>query len=125
MRRPDCFEFAMDFLGEPEAPALRAYIGTLERAQPRCASCLHWSPVQHPADPEMLVGGWCTSDKLGESDSEHSPDALRYGFSEGGGFWTGPEFGCVHHRPVLTPKNGAIARPVPLAAAEGADLPLG
>jgi len=29
--RPKCFEFAMDFLGNPEEPEIRAYIEQLER----------------------------------------------------------------------------------------------
>jgi len=29
-RRPDCFEFAMDFLGSPEEPVIREYIAALE-----------------------------------------------------------------------------------------------
>lgn len=32
LRRPENFEFAMDFLGDPEATALRQYIEALERA---------------------------------------------------------------------------------------------
>jgi hypothetical protein len=31
MTRPDCFEFAMDFLGEPEAPLVRKYVEELEQ----------------------------------------------------------------------------------------------
>ena len=31
MARPECFEFAMDFLGEPEALIIEAYIEDLER----------------------------------------------------------------------------------------------
>lgn len=31
-KRPQCFEFAMDFLGDPEAAEIRAYIEVLERA---------------------------------------------------------------------------------------------
>lgn len=29
-QRPDCFEFALEFIGEPEAPLLRGYIETIE-----------------------------------------------------------------------------------------------
>jgi hypothetical protein len=32
MARPECFEFAMDFLGEPEEHIIREYIATLENA---------------------------------------------------------------------------------------------
>ena len=28
--RPACWEFAMDFLGDPEAPVVDAYVGSLE-----------------------------------------------------------------------------------------------
>ncbi len=30
LKRPDCFEFAMDFLGNPEEPIIRAYVEQLE-----------------------------------------------------------------------------------------------
>lgn len=30
MKRPECFEFAMDFLGEPEDAEIRGYIEGLE-----------------------------------------------------------------------------------------------
>lgn len=32
LRRPECFEFAMDFLGDPEEPEVRAYVEALEKA---------------------------------------------------------------------------------------------
>jgi len=45
--------------------------------------------------------GHCISTKLaddwGQRDDEKQ-DMLLYDFSEGGGFWVGPEFGCVHHQ---------------------------
>lgn len=33
MQRPECFEFAMDFLGDPEAPEIRTYVEELEAKQ--------------------------------------------------------------------------------------------
>ena len=30
LQRPDCFEFAMDFLGDPEESVVRAYVEALE-----------------------------------------------------------------------------------------------
>lgn len=30
MKRPECFEFAMSFLGDPEAAEMRAYVEALE-----------------------------------------------------------------------------------------------
>lgn len=48
------------------------------------------------------VDGRCRSDKL--SEYEHQKDAekadmLIYDYSEGGGFWVGEQFGCIHHAP--------------------------
>ena len=44
--------------------------------------------------------GRCQSEKLqedyGHSD-EKKIDMLIYDYNEGGGFWVGPKFGCVHH----------------------------
>jgi len=40
--RPDCFEFAMDFLGDPEEAELRNYIEALE-AQQRPAPVIKYS----------------------------------------------------------------------------------
>jgi hypothetical protein len=46
------------------------------------------------------AAGRCTSTKLaedfGQTDDEKS-DMLIYDYSEGGGFWVGERFGCVHH----------------------------
>lgn len=32
LKRPDCFDFAMDFVGDPEEPKIRAYVEALESA---------------------------------------------------------------------------------------------
>jgi len=62
-----------------------------------CETCEHWKP-QRPAwiRPE---GGICVCRKLNESaDAEaYGEDCLTYDYDEGGSFWTGPKFGCVHH----------------------------
>jgi len=45
-------------------------------------------------------GGWCRSDKLAEDRGQETnarDDMLIYDYNEGGGFWVGPKFGCVHH----------------------------
>lgn len=36
--RPDCWDFAMDFLGDPEAPAVEAYVAGLEAEVERLRS---------------------------------------------------------------------------------------
>jgi hypothetical protein len=69
-----------------------------------CKTCQHWQRV--PAPPhqaftkEYLAGGKCTSEKLTENYEEYRPDTLVYSYHEGGDFWTGPDFGCVHHLPI-------------------------
>lgn len=72
---------------------------------PRCVTCKHWTP--YPTKyPEKIRsdgvddGGICESEKLTEDwGGEHGADMLVYPYTEGGHFWTGPEFGCVHHQP--------------------------
>ena len=42
--------------------------------------------------------GRCSSPKLGEDigqSDKQKIDMLIYEYSEGGGFWVGPKFGCV------------------------------
>jgi hypothetical protein len=66
-----------------------------------CDTCKHWVPVpvKHPRNYQSAAinaGGLCEHDKIRESDG-HDEDALVYSYLEGGYFWTGPRFGCVHH----------------------------
>jgi len=65
---------------------------------PTCRTCRHWKPdvVQHlPPRVDHL----CSHPKLGDDmDVDKSAgDALWYEWAEGGGIYTGPNFGCVHH----------------------------
>lgn len=64
-----------------------------------CKDCKFWKA----AKPEggsyhagQRSGGWCQNTKLREY-GPFEPDALVYSYEEGGGFWTGPMFGCVHY----------------------------
>jgi hypothetical protein len=42
--------------------------------------------------------GYCTNPKLAEDEGQtETADMLIYSFSEGGGFFVGPNFGCVHY----------------------------
>lgn len=62
----------------------------------RCKTCKHWTPEEDRFENV----GTCYHDKLAEYTGRGScaPDALIYPYDEGAGhFWTGPEFGCVHH----------------------------
>lgn len=64
--------------------------GSLERMV-RCGQC-KWRNSD----------GYCTCPKLYESgmppdgEPEMAPDHLVYSYYEGGGFWVGKNFGCVH-----------------------------
>lgn len=60
--------------------------------------------------------GDCTSNKLaddwGQNDEEKS-DMLIYSYSEGGSFWVGENFGCVHHTlnsELTSPPNTELKR---------------
>ena len=51
------------------------------------------------------VGGYCTNVKLNDGfrfTDEESQDMLIYSYEEGGAFWVGPKFGCVHHKKELS-----------------------
>lgn len=63
----------------------------------RCKTCNHWTaqaPYGLPGDYQQRV---CDSQKLMESFYGDGSDTLHYSYVEGGWFYTGPEFGCVHH----------------------------
>lgn len=56
-----------------------------------CGTCRHRDKTGH-----------CRSEKLdedyGQSDGKKA-DMLIYDYNEGGGFWVGELFGCIHHTP--------------------------
>lgn len=55
--------------------------------------------------------GYCTSEKLSEDYSQSDDkraDMLIYDYSEGGGFWVGERFGCIHHSDKQTLIKGDI-----------------
>lgn len=46
------------------------------------------------------IDGYCQSPYLQEDfscDGSDDNDKLIYSYTEGGSFWVGPNFGCVHH----------------------------
>jgi hypothetical protein len=68
----------------------------------RCKTCKHWEPyiIEHPfsGSTDERAGGFCESEKITEDYGRgFGPDMLVYTYTEGGAFWTGPEFGCVLH----------------------------
>jgi len=71
-----------------------------------CKTCKHWKPcviydrfANWNTKEDGRAGGTCKSDKLIEDGGRgHDADMLVYAYNEGGSFWTGPDFGCVHHQ---------------------------
>jgi hypothetical protein len=69
-----------------------------------CKTCKHWMPYSYwlpkcSASEAKKAGGPCQSEKLVEDWGDgYGADMLIYEYSEGGWFWTGPDFGCVHHQ---------------------------
>lgn len=71
-----------------------------------CKTCKDWKPCATDnlfanlnIKEDKRAGGTCKSDKLTEDWGQgHDADMLVYTYSEGGSFWTGPDFGCVHHQ---------------------------
>jgi hypothetical protein len=59
-----------------------------------CKTCKNWKRFS----TEDEDGGECKSEKLTEpAGHDDETDMLVYSYDEGGVFWTGPDFGCVHH----------------------------
>jgi len=51
--RPDCWEFVLDFLGDPEATELDDYVTSLEKRIEELESYLRASNSLFAADPEV------------------------------------------------------------------------
>lgn len=76
-----------------------------------CKTCAHWRAYTGPG--KQQVGGYCQSEKIIEDrEGRFEPDALVYSYCEGGRFWTGPEFGCVHHTPTADSAPDSPKTPV-------------
>lgn len=82
-----------------------------------CKTCKHWKPYleEFPNTSQQyrkyleddtsiitgrprILGGLCQSSRFTEEykEEDYEPDRLVYPYTEGGYFWTGPEFGCTH-----------------------------
>jgi hypothetical protein len=59
----------------------------------RCETCAWWKGDLYEGGREC-TNGKIREDKYGKC---YEPDALVYSYYESGSFWTGPQFGCVHH----------------------------
>ena len=72
-----------------------------------CKTCKHWErPFRQEGrhyNKGYLDGGFCENEGKwfeGYNPSDEYPqDVMIYSYAEGGSFWTGPNFGCVHHEP--------------------------
>jgi hypothetical protein len=63
-----------------------------------CRTCKHALP--ECKDVHCPIGYYeCTSEKIRESGypTETTEDSLVYSYDEGGAFYVGARFGCVHH----------------------------
>ena len=63
-----------------------------------CKTCIHWKEIDEEIN--KIKGGICNNtSKITErwNGKEYQKDSLVYPYTESGDFWTGPEFGCVHH----------------------------
>lgn len=62
-----------------------------------CKTCAYWSDQAPFGQPNRFVHRMCECHKLDEDVYEDSPtDTLRYSYREGGCFYSGPDFGCIH-----------------------------
>lgn len=74
--------------------------GQIIRGIGNCETCSNWVKYTDmergpPFPSAKMEGGICTSKKFVE-DCDYALDMLVYSYDEGGKFWTGPKFGCVH-----------------------------
>lgn len=63
---------------------------------PRCGTCAYRN-----------AEGLCVSEKIGEMLKDYGlpcDDVLSYSYGEGGSFWVGVNFGCVHWKARHDPK---------------------
>jgi hypothetical protein len=65
-----------------------------------CKTCKHWNDTSY-SRPEYDQKE-CTNEEFlhewgGPTTKEIANQSLVYSYNEGGGFYTGPNFGCIHH----------------------------
>ena len=71
----------------------------------RCHTCKFWISTGNDLPFRDKSIGKCTNNKISEDDNNdleyrkaNKQDMLIYEYSEGGRFFTGRYFGCVHHK---------------------------
>lgn len=63
-----------------------------------CLDCKYRDPVSVKANKHLCLCPKLTSDSY-TSEEYGKDDALIYSYDEGGGFYVGDKFGCVHWMP--------------------------
>lgn len=60
-----------------------------------CRTCIHWVEAEHARAGDHECDN---REKIHEEEELGSTDHLAYSYYEGGSFFPGPDFGCVHHK---------------------------
>ena len=61
-----------------------------------CKTCKFWSDADEVSYKSIFRR--CDHHKLKEDwGGKHSSDSMLYPYNEGGAFFAGPDFGCIHH----------------------------
>lgn len=103
--RPKCFEFAMEFLDEPEASEIRTYIERLERRSVK--SCPEVAAVSHPGNPQQ--GTRANEGSTPSGAAKHQPSAFE---QECPPLWDSPEKSSeptAEERPTWLPPEERLA----------------
>lgn len=68
-----------------------------------CKTCNFWRfTPKEDVDQSKIRRCYCPSIRNAEYGLETIPsDGLTYGYDEGAAFYTGPDFGCIHHKKAL------------------------
>ena len=62
-----------------------------------CETCVHWADKRENY-VKVEIRECKNYEKISDDYYEATSDGLYYSYQEGGTFYTGPKFGCVHHK---------------------------
>ena len=67
-----------------------------------CETCKHWNDTIAPYGRREYLTRKCENEKFqqGLYLGKEKVDELYYVYDEGGWFFTGPKFGCIHHEDI-------------------------
>ena len=63
-----------------------------------CETCKHWADITQSFDEKGQIRKCGNYEKINDDIYNSEPDGLYYLYQDGGTFYTGPKFGCVHHK---------------------------